>query len=287
MRLQLAAAGLVLATSLAGVWADFGRSTSASAMRESGPLTLPPSLTLWMPQEKESGRVSVVKSPGRARQLALRLEVKPGDTDVAGSGSDAERADAMIGATLTDAVEGREQWWAWSTYFPSGYRPTPSTAWNLFLDFHNTGESGQANINFLADSHFDPPQLQMTVYGGASADSAPQSTFRLGPARRNQWYDFALHVVWSSNPRVGSVELFLNGRRIVKQVHRATLYAGQGAYLKLANYREAGPQPSAVLAAGVRRVESYAAAVRSFAPYSAWARAALHKGLTSGKKDGG
>ena len=288
LRLQLGAAGLVLAASLAGVWADFGRSTNAAAARESRPLALPPNLNLWMPQEKESGRVSVVQSPGRAKQSAIRLEVMPGDTDVAGSGSGAERADAMIGSTLTDAVEGREQWWAWSTYFPSDYRPTPSTAWNLFLDFHNTGESGQANINFLADSHFDPPQLQMTVYGGPSPDRAPQSTFRLGRAHRNQWYDFALHVVWSSNPRVGSVELYLNGRRVVRQVHRATLYAGQGAYLKLANYREAGPQPSAILAAGVRRVESYDATVRSFAPYSAWARAALHgaKQHAPGKKNG-
>jgi hypothetical protein len=200
----------------------------------------------------------------------LRLSVKPGDTDVAGSGAGAERTDAMIPTTLTDAFEGREQWWSWSTYFPADYRPTPSTAWNIFLDFHHTGDTGQANINLLADTHFDPPVMQLTAFG----QGAKQATFKLGPVIREQWYDFVLHVVWSANPRVGLIELYLNGRRVIRPQRRATLYAGEGAYLKLANYRQVGGQESAILTAGIRRTKSYAAAVKGFAPFSAWVRSA-------------
>lgn len=263
--LRLIAAAL-LGLSVAAAWASIGRTTPSS----SPPLALPPSLDLWMVQAKEPGRVSVVPSPGRRDQKALRLQVLPGDTNVAGSGPGADRADAMIGSSLTDAVEGREQWWAWSTYFPNDYHPTPATAWNGFLDFHNTGDTGLANIGFQVNAHYAAPRLEMTVYG--DTPSRPPSTFTLGRVRRVQWYDFILHVVWSSNPRVGFVELYLDGRRIAGPQRRPTLYAGQSAYLKLANYREAGQEPSAILVAGVRRTKSYASAVRGFRPFAAWAR---------------
>lgn len=259
----------LLGFAVAAGCASGGKTASLSS---SPPLSLPPNLDLWMVQAKEDSRVSVVPSPGRPGQSSLRLEVMPGDTDVAGSGTGADRTDVMVPASLTDAAEGREQWWSWSTYFPTDYNPTPSTAWNLFLDFHNTGDDGQANINFLANTHLNPAMLQMTVYGGRSPQSAPQTTLSLGRIHRDQWYDFTLHVVWSSDPHIGVVELFLDGRRIVRPLHRATLYAGQQAYLKIANYREAGPQPSAILTAGVRRARDLEGALRGFRPFARWAR---------------
>ena len=187
---------------------------------------------------------------------------------MAGSGAGAERTDAWLPTKLTDAYEGREQWWSWSTYFPADYQPAPSTAWNCFLDFHHTGDTGQANINLLVDTHFSPPVMELTAYG---ADTG-QATYKLGSVVRERWYDFSLHVVWSASPRVGLLELYLNGRRVIRPQHRATLYAGEGAYLKLANYRMVGGADSAILTANVRRTRSYAAAVRGFAPFSDWAR---------------
>jgi hypothetical protein len=255
-------------------------SSGENGVALSPPIALPASLSVWEPQAKEDSRVSVVPSPGRPGQSALRLLVLPGDTNVAGSGPDGDRTDAMVGATTTGGVEGREQWWSWSTYFPSDYNPTPSTAWNGFLDFHNTGSSTMANVAFEADSHFDPPRLEMSVYGGAAP--AKQRLFRIGRLRREQWYDFILHVVWSSNPRRGLVELFLSGRPIVGPVRTATLYSGEGVYLKLSNYRLAGPMPSAILHAGVRRSTSYADAVNGFASVAGWARRLeLHAGTAS------
>jgi hypothetical protein len=269
-----ALAATVTATAVAAAAITAGGSPSGATLSQSVPLTLPSDSTTWSVQAKEPGRVTIVPSPGRPGESALRLNVKPGDTEVAGSGADAERTDVMIPSTVTDAREGREQWWSWSTYFPADYQPTPSTAWNIFLDFHHTGESGQANINLLADTHFDPPVMELTAYG-AHTD---QATFKLGPVLRGRWYDFSLHVVWSAKPRVGLLELYLNGRRVIRPQHRATLYAGEGAYLKLANYRQAGGGDSAILMARVRRTRSYAAAVEGFAPYSAWARRISSRG---------
>jgi hypothetical protein len=271
LRRTVALAAIALAGfGAAALWATTGRSAGASS---SPPLALPASFDVWTVQAKDQSRGSIVPSPGRIGQSALRLQVLPGDTDVAGSGPGAERADAMVSASLTDAVEGRSQWWAWSTYFPADFNPTPQTAWNGFLDFHNTGDTGLANIGFQVDTHYADPRLEMTVYGGSQA--AAPSTFVIGRIRRLQWYDFTLHVVWSSDPALGLIQLFLDGKSIAGPARRATLWPGQDAYLKLANYREAGPAPSAILTAGVLRTTSYAAALRSFAPYAKWARIAL------------
>lgn len=260
--LVLAALGIALLTGGGGA-APVDGSTDVSRR-----LKLPADLARWIVQAKESSRVSVVPSPGRPRRLALRLQVDPGDTEVAGSGSDGERADVYVGTSVTDGYEGREQWWAWSTFFPSDYNPTPSAAWNLFLDFHNSGDKGQANIGFQVDTHFDPPKIQMTVYGGSL--DARERRFTIGKLEREVWYDFVLHVRWSPSRRHGFVELYVNGERVVRRRALATLYPEQNVYLKVANYRLASSQPSAIITEGVRRGESYADVVRGFPDASRW-----------------
>lgn len=82
----------------------------------------------------------------REGRYALRVEVRPGDNRVAGSGN-GERTELLIGSQATDGQEGREAYWAWSTFFPSGF-DAPMGAWNVFTQFHNSGTTGQANIQF-------------------------------------------------------------------------------------------------------------------------------------------
>jgi hypothetical protein len=48
------------------------------------------------------------------------------------------------------------------------------------------------------------------------------------------WYDFVYHVRWSSGPD-GFFDAWVNGARVLSH-QGATLYVGQGVYLKLANY---------------------------------------------------
>jgi hypothetical protein len=226
-----------------------------------------PTPTSWIVQAKDASRVSLVPSPGRDGS-AIRLQVLPGDTEVAGSSSQGDRADVYIPSATTDGQEGREQWWAWSTMFPEdAYHLTPGTAWNLFLDFHQTGDTGQPNLSLLVNDHFKVPMLEMTVYGGKP--NAGGKGFLFSPLWQNMWLDFVLHVTWSSNPQVGFVELFMDGRLAVPKTRMATLYDGQGVYLKLANYRAASSEASTILHAGVRRASSYAEAIKGF-PKGKW-----------------
>ena len=172
--------------------------------------------------------------PVRAGNYSSRQHVEPGDNNVADSRT-GERCDIFKGGI--NAEEGNEMWYAWSTYFPSDYNPTPSTGWNLFADWHNT-YSGQANQNFEYNTSPNPGVLEVRTYGGCQ--NCNERTWVLGPLVKNQWYDFVQHIKWSSDPSVGFLEMWMNGTSVVPYTQRATLYTGQGAYLKLANYRAAG-----------------------------------------------
>src|SRR5690606_26214060 len=71
-------------------------------------------------QQKTSGRATIVNGTGRDGSTAVRLHTEPGDTNVAGSGSN-ERNDLSLGTSRTDCSEGKEQWWAHSVLFPNDY----------------------------------------------------------------------------------------------------------------------------------------------------------------------
>jgi uncharacterized protein (TIGR03382 family) len=76
-------------------------------------------------------------------------------------------------------------------------------------------------------------ELRMRV-GGSSG-----KVLWRAPLQREKWNDFVLRVKWSSDPRVGFVELYHGGQRVLPQTKVATQYSGQRNYLKLGLYRDA------------------------------------------------
>jgi hypothetical protein len=181
-------------------------------------------------QAKVAGRASIVSS-ARDGGTAVRLRTEPGDNNVAGSGT-MERTDLWLTQAATDGYEGRDQWWAHSFILPADFvMPT----WHnyVFFDFHNTNTGGgQANFHVLNRNG----NLTFQGYGGVTAGNEPVNPFSatIGPIQKNVWYDFVYHVRWSSGPD-GFFDAWVNGQK--KLSHRGpTLYAGQGVYLKLANY---------------------------------------------------
>jgi hypothetical protein len=149
-----------------------------------------------------------------------------------------ERDDLWMNQAATDCYEGREQWWAHSILFPTDFViPT----WHMYVlfDFHNIAnsnpESGQANfhINFEPQADLNMPGvLVLRGYGGTPSGGQYGAT--IGTITKNVWYDFVYHVKWSSGAD-GYFDAWVNG--VKKLSHRGpTLYAGQGCYLKLANY---------------------------------------------------
>jgi hypothetical protein len=214
----------------------------------------------------ECGFGEQAKAPGRAKLVdvagmrGVRLQTKPGDTNVAGSGS-AERNDLTLSQAATDCYEGREQWWAHSILFPDDYvEPPMSTAstwnWAVVFNFHNTNPgAGQANFQISAMpasaiASDRPTGLNFQV---ASGSQAKPTTYHapIGPVVRNVWYHFVYHLKWSPGAD-GFITAWVNGAR--KMEYRGpTLYAGQGCYLKLANYHSAFGKASAVVHARVLR----------------------------------
>jgi hypothetical protein len=205
-------------------------------------------------QAKSNSRVSIV-SGGRDGASAVRLQTLPGDSNVFGSGS-SERADLSLSQGNTDCSQGKEAWWAHSTLFPSDYIAA-TNGFGVVMDFHHTGSSGQAN--FHVDSSRWDGQLHFRGYGG-SQDQNEYGTV-IGPVVKNQWYDFVYHVRWSSGSD-GFMRAWVNG--VKKLDHRGpTLYAGQGCYLKLANYHSPFGQSSAVIHDRVVRGSTWQAVSRT------------------------
>jgi hypothetical protein len=185
----------------------------------------------WVRQQMTSGRITVDPSVKLVRRMrTVRLEVRPGDAVGGGPG---ERADIYYGRAAP-IRDGATQWWAWSTRTARDFHA--GSSWNVLMDFHASGDAPQANLTFEVWGR----NLVFVAYGGDPTQTAwlKQGVNRVlatfVPGKR---YDFVVGVHWSSDPRVGWVEVWLNGRRIVARTHVATLWAGQSAYAKLANYR--------------------------------------------------
>ena len=67
------------------------------------------------------------------------------------------------------------------------------------------------------------------------------------PLVRGVWHDFVFHVIWSSNPDLGLVELWYDGTKVIEAKAWQTLYPGETNYLKQGLYRDSAIQPTAVV----------------------------------------
>ena len=219
----------------------------------------------------------------RQGRYAARFEVRPGDNNVAGSGT-GERTHVYIGTATTDSVEGREQYWAWSTYIPPDFT-APMGGWNSFVGFHHTGTTGGGNIAFSVN---DMSRIMFLARGGAF-DNPIRKDYTLAPLTKGRWYDFVLHIKWSSDPSVGFVEVWLNGSRVVPKTITPTLYVGQGVYLKMGYYRAAYDQTTVIYHDGMRRGSTYEEVAAEFpsatpAPLPGFRRHFEHQGCGDSRR---
>ena len=212
--------------------------------------------------EAAPGRVSIVRSPARPGYPdTARFVVEPGDHT---NSPRSERAEVTSTQEQADGYEGVEAWYGWSTLFPTDLHP-PAGKTSIFTQWHQTksaaSETCPPNVAFKVDARRAPTTILLTVRGGALSDCAPQSimSWDLGPLTSNSWHDFVVHVLWSSDPMVGFVEVWLNGRRVVPVTALATLYTGQGVYLKQGFYRPSSTLTSTIFETATVRGTSYAA----------------------------
>jgi hypothetical protein len=174
--------------------------------------------------------------PGVDVATAAVLTTLPGDTNIAGSGTN-ERTDLSMPPSSSYCNQGQEEWWAHSVMFPPSYVMPPQSAgwnWGVVFDFHHTGSTGQPNFEIASI----PGGLELNVAGGASIVNGPTDpgyySVALGPVTPNVWYNFMYHIKWSSGSD-GLFQAWLNGQQVMNY-SGANLYVGESCYLKLANY---------------------------------------------------
>lgn len=121
----------------------------------------------------------------------------------------------------TDAVDGAEQWWAHSVYFPAGFQMAAGDGRSsIFMQFHNgRGPAIELGVfnqygrnrwpvirvqakgpNPILDPYSHRPYGDGTQYHY----QAPGAQLKKGQCihdrvRRERWYDFVHHIRWSSN----------------------------------------------------------------------------------------
>jgi len=150
---------------------------------------------------------------------------------------------------------GQTSWWRWSTMFPKSFHPNPG-AWNFFTQWHHTGNSCMPPVRFEVDNYYSPPKLRLEIWGGRlhTSTCTPQykRAWNLGTMRRGHWYTFHFKVHWSPRRSRGFVKVVINGRTRV-HAHAATLYAGQGVYVKQGFYRGPSSLTTTVYHDGLQR----------------------------------
>ena len=176
-------------------------------------------LSQWtLVQSVSSDRIRVTPDPVRQGRFATRFEVRDGDDE------GGERAE--LARTAIKEKPGSEYFYGWSTYFAPDFPNAPS--WQEIIQWKGDG-SGSPPLAVDVDDNV----LKLQA-GPQVSDRSPlwQTTLQ-----RGRWLDFVVHVKWSSDARVGFVEMWFNGAKVLERRSLSTMYAGKENYLKQGIYR--------------------------------------------------
>ncbi len=163
-------------------------------------------------QQVSADRLQVQTDRVKEGKYALRATVKQGDNPINASGNRNELVD------VTYQPEGAERWYKWSTYFDPGYPSSPK--WQVFTQWHQFEDYGSPPIEFDVKGE----EIHLTNW---------TKTIWTTPLRRGEWLDFLFHVKWSKDPKVGFVELWYNGEKVMEKTFLKTdsrVYLKQGLY---------------------------------------------------------
>lgn len=157
---------------------------------------------------------------------------------------------------MTGERAGKTSWWKWSTRFPRTFRPSRND-WNVFTQWHNSGNTCQPSVSFVVNAHERPYRLKLKVNSGYLNQhrcvASTSRTYSLGRLRRGRWLTFVLHVRWSPHRKHGFVQVWRDGKQVVRKKHVPTLYFGQFVYVKQGYYRYPEDWTTSVYHDGLRR----------------------------------
>jgi hypothetical protein len=172
--------------------------------------------------------VKVVTDPVRAGKYALRID----GTNAARKGTH-DRIEFQHQPKPPGTAEGTERYFGWSVYLPK--KLTDSThslgyfearnSWSQLMAFEVKGE----------DILFTTRQPYTRHWNGKGAMSP------------GKWHDFALHVLWSRDPKKGFVEVWFDGKQVVPLTKTATLRDENEAFFQIGLFRETSEVPESIL----------------------------------------
>lgn len=157
---------------------------------------------------------------------------------------------------------GHTVWQHFSVRFRRGFRPTPGE-WNFIAQWHDdkgwqrfAGHPFEySNLCWMVRTVNGVPRIGMRIIGGLS--TAPRTVRVNGPRLRTEhWYDFLVRTVWSPDTDSGSVEWWLDGKRLYSR-HTPTLYTRPDGTLSIVywvqdNYRLHADWNATILYDGTR-----------------------------------
>jgi hypothetical protein len=189
-------------------------------------------------------RITLIDAPVRHGSRAIRFITSGRDTRIHGSGA-WERSELRMDTRLSDGDEGRENWWAHSTYFPDDFQfPQRYMPWkaSVFVQWHDSRDTGpQPNLvgEVVYEAGRSPGLVMRFRVTHAGGDYRRYAFFR-GPPERNVWYDFVYHLRWSSGndgfARIWARRADDPRGHLVMDYHGPTLYPGNGVYFKIGTY---------------------------------------------------
>jgi hypothetical protein len=172
--------------------------------------------------------VKVVTDPVRAGRYALRID----GTDAARKDKH-DRIEFQHQPKPPGTAEGTERFFGWSIYLPKkltdathslGYFETRNS-WSQLLSFEVKGE----------DILLTTRQPYTRHWSGK------------GKMTAGRWHDFALHVLWSRDPKKGLVEFWFDGEQVVPLTKTATLRDENVAFFQIGLFRETSEVPETIL----------------------------------------
>jgi polysaccharide lyase-like protein len=185
-------------------------------------------------QQKEPGRMTIVDDPLGQRGKVMRVEVRPGDTDVAGSGT-WERAQVYASNAMVPLVDG-------AIIARSMYIMIPTTTqfgrYAPYCGDHHSGTTGGGNfrIDFSANG-----TMSLSYFWGDAANKQRFDKVIASPLSKGVWHHIVAAHKYSPDATKGWVKFSLDGTVKVDQA-LGNLYIGQSAYHKEGWYREAFSQ---------------------------------------------
>ena len=176
----------------------------------------------------KSDSVKIVTEPVREGKYALRID----GTNAAKKGK-LDRIEFQHQPKPPGTAEGTERYFGWSVYVPK----------KLTDDFHSVGYFETRNSwRQLMAFEVRGDDIVYTTRVPYARHWTGKGKFTPG-----RWHDFAVHVLWSRDPKKGFVEVWFDGEKVVQKTMTATLLDENVAFFQLGFMRNTSEVPETII----------------------------------------